>query len=84
MIIDAVYEAIEDAGVELKDIEACWLGTTTTFFTGLPLAEILKLKNIPISRLCKLQDLLIAVVRRYGKLREHNQITSRLRRLHFH
>lgn len=50
MIIDAVYEALEDAGVELKDIEACWLGTTTTCFTGLPLAEILKLKHIPISR----------------------------------
>ena len=42
--------ALEDAGVELKDIEACWLGTTTTCFTGLPLAEILKLKHIPISR----------------------------------
>ncbi|MDY6972975.1 MAG: acetyl-CoA acetyltransferase [Thermodesulfobacteriota bacterium] len=50
MIIDAVFEALEDAGMELKDIEAAWLGTTTTFFTALPLAEILKLKHIPISR----------------------------------
>lgn len=50
LIIDAVYEALEDAGVELKEIEACWLGTTTTCFTGLPLAEALKLTHIPISR----------------------------------
>ncbi len=50
MIIDAVYEALEDAGVELKDIEACWLGTTTTCFTGMLLAETLKLKDMPITR----------------------------------
>ena len=27
LIIDATYEAIEDAGIEPKDIQAAWLGT---------------------------------------------------------
>ncbi len=26
MMIEATYEALEDAGIELKDIEAAWLG----------------------------------------------------------
>jgi acetyl-CoA C-acetyltransferase len=27
LIVDASYEAFEDAGVDPKDIEACWIGT---------------------------------------------------------
>ncbi|MFA4916326.1 MAG: acetyl-CoA acetyltransferase [Syntrophales bacterium] len=50
MLIDAVYEAYADAGVETKDIEAAWLGSVVSAFTGATLAMPLKLKNMPITR----------------------------------
>ena len=34
LLVEAAYEAFEDAGVEAKDIEAAWLGTYVTAFTG--------------------------------------------------
>ena len=51
MIIDAVYEAYEDAGIEPKDIQAAWIGTTQAGVRGSQLAVPLKLEYIPISRL---------------------------------
>jgi acetyl-CoA C-acetyltransferase len=51
MIIDAVYEAYEDAGVEPKDIQAAWIGTCQAGVRGTQLAIPLKLEYIPISRL---------------------------------
>jgi acetyl-CoA C-acetyltransferase len=50
MIIDAVYEAYEDAGVERKDIQAAWFGTAFSGIGGVSLAAPLKLDRIPISR----------------------------------
>ncbi len=50
MIIDAVYEAYEDAGVESKDIEAAWLGTYVTEWTGQMLSRALKLDYVPVTR----------------------------------
>ncbi len=53
MIIEAAYEAYEDAGIEPKDIQAAWVGTVNAHWIGLgglALAEPLKLKNIPITR----------------------------------
>jgi acetyl-CoA C-acetyltransferase len=50
LLVEACYEAYEDAGVEPKDIEAAWLGTVGTFATGQPLARALKLNYIPITR----------------------------------
>jgi acetyl-CoA C-acetyltransferase len=50
LMVEAAYEAYVDAGVEGKDIQAAWLGTVTSFRTGQPLAEALKLDYIPISR----------------------------------
>ncbi len=50
LLVEAAYEAFEDAGVEAKDIEAAWLGTYVTAFTGQLLAQALKLEYIPISR----------------------------------
>jgi acetyl-CoA C-acetyltransferase len=50
MIIDAVYEAYEDAGVERKDIQAAWYGTAFSGIGGVSLAAPLKLDRIPISR----------------------------------
>ena len=53
MIVEAAYEAFEDAGIESKDIQAAWFSTTlpTGGFTGMMLAEPLKLHCIPVTRL---------------------------------
>ena len=50
LIIEAAYEAFEDAGIESKDVQAAWLGTVGSFRTGPPLAAALKLDYIPITR----------------------------------
>ena len=50
--IEAAYEAYEDAGVDPKDIQACWYGTVTAPITGLGAthaANALKLR-IPMTR----------------------------------
>ena len=49
MIIDATYEAYEDAGIGPKDIEAGWCGSIGSAFTGGSLTVPLKLRNLPIS-----------------------------------
>jgi acetyl-CoA C-acetyltransferase len=50
LITDATFEACEDAGVELKDIEAAWLGTVFSGHTALSLSSPLKLQYIPVTR----------------------------------
>ena len=50
LMVEAAYEAYDDAGLEAKDIQAAWLGTVSSFRTGQPLAEALKLDYIPITR----------------------------------
>jgi len=50
LLVEACFEAFEDAGLGPKDIEAAWLGTSGTFSTGQPVAEALKLDYIPITR----------------------------------
>jgi len=50
MIIDSVYEAYEDAGIEPKDVQAAWLGTYMTEWTGQMLSRALKLDFIPVTR----------------------------------
>ncbi len=50
MIIDAAYEAYQDAGIEPKDIGAAWLGTYVTEQTGQMLSRALKLDYIPVTR----------------------------------
>jgi acetyl-CoA C-acetyltransferase len=50
LIIEATYEACEDAGVDLKDIEAAWLGTVFSGQTALSLSSPLKLQYIPVTR----------------------------------
>ncbi len=53
LIIEAFTEAIEDAGIEPKDIQAAWSATQYTEVSigvsGLPLAETLKLPFIPVT-----------------------------------
>ena len=50
LITDATFEACEDAGLELKDIEAAWLGTVFSGQTALSLSSPLKLQYIPVTR----------------------------------
>jgi len=54
LAIEAYNEALEDAGIEKKDIEAAWLGTCFDEInvgkTAMPLANTLKLDFIPVTR----------------------------------
>jgi acetyl-CoA C-acetyltransferase len=50
MIIEAAYEAYEDAGIEPSDIQAAWVGTLYSGVAGVTLAEPLKLPRIPVTR----------------------------------
>ncbi|MBZ0254403.1 MAG: acetyl-CoA acetyltransferase [Candidatus Methylomirabilis sp.] len=50
LLIDAAYECYASANVEPKEIEAAWLGTLSSGFSGVTLAEPLKLGFIPITR----------------------------------
>jgi acetyl-CoA C-acetyltransferase len=49
LIIDATKEALEDAGIELKDIQAAWLGTALGGLLGMRLARALKTEYIPVT-----------------------------------
>ena len=49
LITEACLEAIEDAGAELKDIQAAWLGTVTSGGGGATLASVIK-RRIPVTR----------------------------------
>ncbi len=50
LIVEAAYEAYQDAGIEPKDIQAAWLGTFDSGRTGSLLASPLQLQYIPVSR----------------------------------
>ncbi len=54
LIVETFAEALEDAGVEKKDIEAAWLGTcfdeVNVGKSAIPLASTLKLPFIPVTR----------------------------------
>jgi len=49
LMVEAAYEAYEDAGIEPKDIQAAWFGTTR-MITGEFLANVLKFDYIPVTR----------------------------------
>ncbi|MBI4295441.1 MAG: acetyl-CoA acetyltransferase [Chloroflexi bacterium] len=50
LIVDAAWEAFEDAGIEPKDIQAGWVGTTSSGVRGTTLSCPLKLEYVPITR----------------------------------
>lgn len=54
LVIDAAFDACQDAGIGLNDIQAAWLGSDHSTGFGIPggayIANPLKLRNIPISR----------------------------------
>jgi len=49
MMVDAATEAYEDAGIEMKNIQAAWFGTTR-LGTAEPCVTALKLDYIPVTR----------------------------------
>ena len=51
LIVEACYEAFEDAGIEPKDIQAAWWATAWSGELGRSLAYPLKLGYIPITRI---------------------------------
>lgn len=50
LIIEAAYEAFNDARIEPTDIEAAWLGTMDSGYAGFTLAGPLKTAYIPVTR----------------------------------
>ncbi len=54
LMVEAYKEAIEDAGIDSKEIDAAWLGTCFEEIhvgkSGIPLSRTLKLQNIPVTR----------------------------------
>jgi len=50
LIVEAAYEAFEDAGIEPAQIEAAWVGTLVSGISGQALSRPLKLQYIPITR----------------------------------
>jgi len=49
LMLDACQEAVEDAGIETKDIQAAWVGTALGGLLGMRLARALKTEYIPIT-----------------------------------
>ncbi|WP_270180835.1 acetyl-CoA acetyltransferase [Alkalihalobacillus sp. CinArs1] len=50
LIIEAAHEALNDAGIELKDVEAAWIGTMDSGYAGMTLSGPLKSDYIPVTR----------------------------------
>ena len=50
LMVDAAYEAYEDAGIVPEDIQAAWVGSLASGWRGCMLAYPLKLEYIPITR----------------------------------
>lgn len=50
LLVDAAYEAFADAGIEPKDVQAVWFGTTQSGSTGMSLSEPLRLQYVPVTR----------------------------------
>ncbi len=51
LMVDAAYEAYESAGIDPKQIDACWLGTLSSGNAGVFLSGALKLDYVPVSRI---------------------------------
>ena len=49
LLVESCYEAFADAGIESKDVQAAWFGTTQQA-TGQVLAHAIKTEYIPITR----------------------------------
>ena len=49
LLVEAAFEAFEDAGVEPKDIQGAWIGTVSSGFSSISLSP-LGLQYIPMTR----------------------------------
>lgn len=49
LIVDAVYEAVADAGIEMKDIQAAWAGSIFSGHGGRSVSEPLRLQYVPVT-----------------------------------
>ena len=50
LIVEAVHEALEDAQLPLKDIEAVWAGTAGSGVNGCSVSAPLQLQYVPVTR----------------------------------
>lgn len=50
LLVEAAYDAFEDADIDPTDIDAAWLGTMNSGFAGFTLAGPLKTNYIPVTR----------------------------------
>lgn len=50
MLVEAAYEAYNDAGLSPDDIQAYWLGTCASGWAGISLSEPLKIQYKPVTR----------------------------------
>jgi acetyl-CoA C-acetyltransferase len=50
LLIDAAQEAFASAGVDKQTVDAYWLGTATSGFSGITLARPLQLEGKPVTR----------------------------------
>jgi acetyl-CoA C-acetyltransferase len=50
LLVEAAYEAFNDAGIQPTDIQAAWFGTMISGYGGTPLAGALKTQYIPVTR----------------------------------
>jgi len=50
LIIEAAGEALQDAGMELDDLEAVWASTLRSGMSGTVVADSLKLRGVPVTR----------------------------------
>ncbi len=60
LVVEATMEAVTDAGIELKDIQAVWAGTAFSGEVGTCVSVPLRLQYIPVTRVenrcCKRSD----------------------------
>ncbi|MCK4782878.1 MAG: acetyl-CoA acetyltransferase, partial [Desulfobacteraceae bacterium] len=50
LVVEAVSEAVEDAGISFNDIQAAWIGSMSTAWSGTGLVYPLSLDFIPATR----------------------------------
>ena len=51
LVVEACTEALEDAGIELGEIQGAWLGTARSGHRGVALSNSLKLGTTPVTRI---------------------------------
>ncbi|MBI4295442.1 MAG: acetyl-CoA acetyltransferase [Chloroflexi bacterium] len=50
LTVEACFEAFEDAGIETRDIQAGWIGTGSSGWSGQVLSHAVKLEYVPVTR----------------------------------